>query len=270
MITVLIGLLLSSLIAFPAYLKKSLSSTGTIGALILGTLIYCFGGVYFSIIMFSFFISSSLLTKYKGYVKSKGSFTEEKGGSRDIFQVFANGGVGLFMAALYYVYKEPAFILAYAASFAESNADTWASEIGVLSSKSPISIINLRPVEKGMSGGISWKGTLASLMGAGFIGMIFSLGYWLQHKSFENLFIYFALCTGIGFLGGIIDSFLGATVQAGYYCEELDKFTEKAEFKGRRNKLVKGISFFNNDAVNLTSNVLSVCIMLVVYKIIFI
>ena len=77
---------------------------------------------------------------------------------------------------------EGAFDLASAAAkrgaLAAVNADTWSTELGVLSSGRPRLITSLKPVEKGTSGGVSLVGTLAALAGAalGLVGTMAALG----------------------------------------------------------------------------------------------
>lgn len=264
MLDFLVGLTFSFLIAFVAYKKASLNKSGCIAATVLGTGLYYFGGLWFSIIMVAFFVSSSILTKLKNYNKEGLDKLNEKSGNRDYMQVFANGGVGLIFAIIYYFSESPVVLLAYAVSFAEANADTWASEIGVLSKSKPISILNFKPLEKGMSGGISILGTTFAFLGASFISCIYFIASLITYKDIKQSFIYSILCILIGFIGSIVDSILGASIQAQYYCEDLKIFTEKKEYKGKPNKLIKGITFINNDVVNLSSNLISALMVLLI------
>ncbi len=251
-----IGLIFSGIIAVAAFKKGSLSASGAVAAVVLGTLMYYFGGIVASGMMVVFFLSSSFLSHiFKGKKKSLEK-VNEKGSRRDCFQVFANGGMGLIFAALFYYFKNPMLLVGCAVAFGEANADTWASEIGVLSSRKPISIITGRAIETGVSGGISPLGTLASFLGAGFIGISFSCIYFLTYG--YNIIIIVApfIIAALGFIGAMIDSILGATVQAQYYCEEEKLTTEKRAYKGKANTLIKGYSFFGNDAVNFLSTLL--------------
>lgn len=267
MLDFLVGLTFSFLIAFVAYKKASLNKSGCLAATVLGTGIYYFGGLWFSIIMISFFISSSILTKFKNNNKESLEKLNEKGGKRDYMQVFANGGVGLIISVLYYFYQSPVFLLAYAVSFAEATADTWASEVGVLSKSKPINILNFKPLEKGMSGGISILGTTFAFLGASFISFIYFIASVITYRDIKQSLIYSILCLVIGFIGSIVDSILGASVQAQYYCEDLKTITEKKEYKGKPNKLIKGIAFINNDMVNLNSNLISTLIVFILVNI---
>jgi uncharacterized membrane protein len=55
----------------------------------------------------------------------------------------------------------------------------------------------------------------------------------------------------------LLDSVLGATVQAHYYDEVGDRITEHAVVDGRILPLESGIRWVDNDMVNLLSNVAS-------------
>lgn len=265
MLSFSIGLVSSSLISYIAYKKSSLNISGLLAATILGTAIYFFGGLWFFNIMIAFFLSSSLLTKFKSTNKNSLDKLYEKGGKRDYIQVFINGGIGLILSIFYYIYNNPIFLLAYAVSFGVATSDTWASEIGVLSKNEPLSILNLKPIEKGMSGGISILGTIFAFLGSGFIALVFFIAYTVIYNDIIQGFTYFLVCLIMGFVGSIIDSILGASIQAQYYCEEIESFTEKKAYKNKPNRLVKGFAIINNDVVNLVSNLISTLLVLFLY-----
>ena len=54
-------------------------------------------------------------------------------------------------------------------ALAASAADTWATEIGSLATRPPRSILTLRPVPAGTSGGVNLLGMLAMVAGATFV-----------------------------------------------------------------------------------------------------
>ena len=253
----IIGFIFAGVISLLAYKKKSLSLSGALAALFMGSFMYFFGGLVASAAMVAFFLSSSILSHlFKGRKKEAGKL-QEKGSRRDCFQVFANGGIGLIFAALFYFTKNPLFLIGCGVAFGESNADTWASEVGVLSKRKPVSIINGKPLERGVSGGVSPLGTLAAFLGSSFIGLVFAVMFYMVYGHNKAIIQGFWLITLLGFLGCLIDSLLGATVQAQYYCEAEDAITEKSTHRGNKNKLIKGVAIFNNDLINLSSNLLS-------------
>ena len=257
MIDYIIGFILSVAIAYIAYKKESLSKSGFIVATIYGLGIDIFGGRYFFAVMISFFISSSIFSHFKKNRKQKYERINKKTGKRDFTQVIANGLPSLIFGLLYYVTKNHIYILGFTTALAAANADTWASEIGMLSKSNPVSIITWEPIEKGISGGISPLGTIASLLGAAFISIISVIGYGIVFGNNGNLVYIFLLSTLGGFLGSLIDSILGATIQAKYISSITNTITEKKYSGGIENALYSGISVFDNNIVNLSSGLLS-------------
>lgn len=261
---ILLGFILSFILAAAAYIKKSLSTNGFIGAVLLGVSLYYFGGFYFWILMISFSFSSSVFTKFGESTKKVLDDINEKGGQRDYIQVIANGLLGFIFGFLYFVTHKEMFIIALATSFAASNADTWASELGVLSKMEPVSIINFKKIQKGVSGGVSVFGTISSLTGALFIALIFYVGYIIKFGLNSKLLSYAVIVSVSGFLGSIIDSLIGASFQAKYRCIVCGKTTEKKCHHGENTVLEEGISCLNNDAVNFVSG-LSACLLAIIF-----
>src|SRR3990172_8079876 len=170
----LLGFLLAILIAFLAYHARSLDKSGAIAAAFIGTIIFGVGGWQWAILLLTFFITSSALSR--AFKNRKQGLNEKfsKGHERDAGQVFGNGGLAVLFAALHAFY--PGSIIpwvGFAASLAAVNADTWATELGVLNPTPPRLITDLsQRVEKGTSGGISLWGTGASLLGSSVIALL--------------------------------------------------------------------------------------------------
>ena len=128
-----IGLVLNAAAALVVLRRGSLDPGGAAASVIVGTLIIVCGGPLFWFVLMAFFVSSTAM----GYVgrdkKEPLKKIHQKGGRRDMFQVLANGGVGALCALSYKLTGNPAWAIGFAVSFASSNSDTWASELGVLS-----------------------------------------------------------------------------------------------------------------------------------------
>jgi uncharacterized protein (TIGR00297 family) len=93
---------------------------------------------------------------------------------------------------------------------AAATADTLSSELGTIFGKNPIKITTFAPAQVGEDGGISHEGTMAAAAGALCIAIVYCIfidtnpDHWL-------------LIIILGFLGSIIDSFLGAVFQKQKY-----------------------------------------------------
>ncbi|WP_350344308.1 DUF92 domain-containing protein [Proteinivorax tanatarense] len=266
MINLVIGFALSNIVSILAYKKESLNLSGAISAIILGTLLFVFGGAFLWMIMIGFFISSSVISKLGKRQKEFTKDINEKGSRRDVTQVLANGGLGLAVAFCYYLTDAEEFLLAYVVLFASVNADTWSSELGVLSKKKPVSILTFRVVDKGTSGGISKLGTIAAILGSSFIALIFFVGYLLTYGYNNMLMLMTMLCLLGGFLGSIIDSVMGGTVQGKFCCQVCNCITEKKIHHNKPTIHKKGWKVLNNEGVNFFSAAISSLIMVLIFQ----
>jgi uncharacterized protein (TIGR00297 family) len=257
---VLYGLVLAVIVAYLAYRAHSLNRNGALAAAFIGTIIFGIGGWQWAVLLLTFFITSSGLSRT--FKKRKQGLNEKfsKGSERDAGQVFGNGGLATFFAALHAFY--PTSIIpwiGFAASLAAVNADTWATELGVLNPTPPRLITDPRKsVEKGTSGGISLFGTCASLLGSALIALLAAL---LSPAGPLNT-NYFLLITASGLAGSLFDSFLGATVQAMYFCPTDQKETEKHPLHtcGTQTVHLRGWKWLDNDWVNFACAAFAVMI----------
>ncbi len=244
-----LGFLLAIVIAFLSYKTRSLSKSGAVAASFTGAIIFGIGGWEWAILLLTFFVTSSVLSR--AFKQSKQGLDEKfsKGHDRDAGQVFGNGGIAAFFAVLHFFFPESHIPwLGFAASLAAVNADTWATELGVLNPRPPRMITNWKKaVEKGASGGISFIGTLASLSGSALIGILAASLH--PTPAPVSMFIVITLA---GLAGSLFDSFLGATAQAMYYCPADRKETEKHPFHtcGAETIHIRGWKWLNNDWVN--------------------
>lgn len=237
----LYGFLWSLIISGIAFYKKSLTLSGMLTAIVMGTLIYGFGTYITFILLMAFFISSTLFTKLKAVEKDKG---------RSMIQVVSNALATLIFSIFYYYTADMIFLVISAVSVAATTADTWASELGKLSKGKTVSILTFKKIEKGISGGISLFGIYASLLGATFISLIFTIFVSIDMGYQPILWIYALIIIGGGFFGSIVDSYLGIFLQAKYLDQKTGYVTE-GFVKGTGLKLISGIKYINNDIINL-------------------
>lgn len=260
------GFVIATLVAFVAYRAHSLSRSGAFAAVVVGGVIFGLGGWQWAVLLLAFFISSSALTRT--FKKRKAGLDEKyaKGGQRDAGQVFGNGGLAAVFAGLHFFYPNAQWIwVAFGACLASVNADTWATELGVLSPRPPRMVTNLaREVEKGTSGGVSLIGTLAALGGAALIGILAAALGGPSSAPQPAAWTIGVAVTLAGLLGSLFDSFLGGTVQAIYHCPVCEKETERHPLHtcGTTTTLKRGWPWLDNDFVNLGCAVFGVVIAL--------
>lgn len=243
-ILLLIGI---AVLAWGGYKLKALAASGAFGTLLVGMFIALGFKGYGLMLIGLFFVTSSLWSKYNRKQKKKIIDMHEKGSQRDIVQVFANGGVPALIGILAYVFPADFWIYGFIASIAVANSDTWASEIGSLSKKRPLSLMKMKTVEPGTSGAISVLGTSAAVAGSALISVA-SYFIWSE----MTIALVFVVTT-MGVLGCFIDTFLGATVQSAYRCNVCGKHVERKEHCQQPTILVKGNGWVNNDVVNISS-----------------
>jgi uncharacterized membrane protein len=289
---VLIAIILAVGLASHGYFKKSLSATGAVSAFLVG--LTSFASSYrFGFILILFYYTSSKLTKLQENVKAKLEDDYVSGGRRGAVQVLACSLFGTLACMLFTIWigedshidfgsspndsqlsipfiklsknRAAAYLWsAYIAHYACATADTWASEVGILSKEKPRLVTTLREVPHGTNGGISVLGTFASMAGGAFIGIIF---WAMSLKGFDNKIIqapqYPMILVGLlsGFLGSLIDSVLGATVQATYYSTEKKCIVKKINSaESAKIDRVCGMNILSNEAVNIVSIVLTMII----------
>ena len=206
----------------------------------------------------AFFISSSALSFYRARDKQELAEKFAKGHRRDLGQALANGGVAALLAVLSRLLplpgggREGVWFFACAGAMAAVNADTWATELGVLSPHPPRLITTGRRVQVGASGGITWSGMAASLGGALLIGL---LGALVLGQGWAAAGALLLAATVGGLAGSLFDSLLGASVQAIYWCDTCGKETERQVHRcGVQTRLLRGWRWLNNDLVNLSAS----------------
>ncbi|HME53580.1 MAG TPA: DUF92 domain-containing protein [Candidatus Lokiarchaeia archaeon] len=275
------GFVLNLAIMAWAWKKQHLTRNAGFIAFAMGWSMWLVDPVFFGLLL-AFFMSSSVLSKIGRAEKKEVMDRVEKGNERDVIQVIANGlpawiCVGLFLIIIL-ILPTPldaraGTIFAYAVmtAIAAPNADTWSIEIGTLSRDLPRWILDLhRSVEKGTSGGVSRIGTLAALAGSALIAglgfdlaLVANLPGRLSLNTVQPSWLFGFLVVAIsGFLGSILDSLFGASIQGFFECTVCKKGTEKKVHCGSPTVLLRGKAWFDNDVVNFVSVSISTLISL--------
>lgn len=212
-----------------------------------------YGEVLFLIL--SYLIIVAVDTLFRKQAEEKVRDVHKKSGARGVIQILANGSVAVLCTVLYAITRDAAFLLAYIMGVSEACADSLASDIGVLSKKKPVSILTFKRIDTGISGGVSLLGLASSLTGC-----IVMSGIALLCMDIPLRLCVFAILTAVPFLGMLIDSVLGASVQAKFRCCVCGKNTEKDTHCGVQTEHVGGLRFMDNSLVNLVTNLITVII----------
>ena len=298
------AILIATLLSLHGLKKQSLSKSGAMAAFMIGFCSFA-AGIRFGVILIVFYFTSSQLTKMGKARKAQIEEDYLVGGQRSWIQVLACSILATVCALLYSMYVgEDSFLdfgetstwtgnaignvvvfgltmskkrlgaylwALFLSHYACATADTWASEVGVLAMEKPTLITSLlvfRPkkVPHGTNGAISLLGTLASIVGGTFIGLVF----FLLSLSLEITTIYgptgtpdqsgiILFCAFSGFLGSTIDSLLGCTVQATFYSQEKKCIVKKkpCDRPDESIIIVCGNDYLSNEGVNFLSTLLT-------------
>jgi uncharacterized protein (TIGR00297 family) len=241
----LAALLPPALVSFVALQRKSLTTDGALAATLTGSVVGLSGGWHWSATLLTFFATSSALSKVNQQRKAGLKALWSKDDCRDSGQVLANGGMAL-LAALWNLWRPgPLPAAAFAGALATAAADTWATELGVLHHGKPRLITTWRPVAPGTSGAISGRGTLAAVLGSACVASTLLLP---SGKAGQPRPLGIAVA---GLTGSLVDSVLGATLQAAYICPRCHTPTERTVHTcGTATELVRGMPWVTNDVVN--------------------
>lgn len=237
-----VGVALGIVIAVAAYYARFLKASGSVATFLLASLIYGLGGWKWTVPILTFFVLSSILSKWGRSRKRSIELISEKTGTRDAGQVAANGGIAGILMLAQYLFQSLDFYPLYLAAVAAVTADTWGTEVGTYVRGRTVSIISMKDVSPGMSGGVSLGGLIGGLVGAALVAM--SATPWIDSAQMMLLPI------AAGIVASLVDSLLGATVQAQYRCAICGEWTERKTHCFTGAELVQGMRWIDNDVVN--------------------
>lgn len=255
----------SLVLSLAAWLKGSLSPSGALAAWVVGSAIGVGLGLGGFAVLCVFFATSTLLGRVGKPLKAELQAHYSKGDRRDAWQVFANGGVAALCALLVSLQRgtlanaelsaaELPFALAACASLASANADTWATELGVLSRSDPVHLLRWKRVPRGTSGAVSVLGLFVAAAGALCIAVSAALFMPLPIHAVLALVVV----ASAGWLGALLDSVLGAALQRQQRCAVCQRVVEASAHCGSATEAWGPRHLvLNNDHVNLAANALA-------------
>lgn len=217
--------------------RKVLTTIGIYHAWFLGIVIWGCLGWQGYIVILSYLIVGSGVTRIGKDIKEAKGIAEKRDGARGPENLWGSAATGAVCAIGQAIAPNSLWILAYVASLSTKLADTTASEIGKAYGKNTFLITTLKPVPAGTEGAVSLEGTLAGIVGSLFIAAIgWAVG--LLTSPWEILW-----CAIAAFIATNIESLIGATLQ-----EKYDWLT---------NELVNGINTTIGAAIAVTISYVS-------------
>lgn len=255
----LISIILCSLVILFVLYKRLLTIKATIFSVLCAAIVIYVANLRGLIMILATFLLLEVADKISKTFRKEEDDITAKTGRRDSVQIIANIGVAVSMMILYYLTKNEIYLIAYGISLAESLADSFASDLGMLHKGKFYDVFTFKESKKGLSGVISIFGLFWSFIGAFLIGIIFCLVF----NKYFYLSFFIAL---LGFLGAYFDSILGCLIQVKYKCSKCKKITEKKIHCNVKTEYYSGNKIIDNDVVNFLSNVIITIIALLILK----
>jgi uncharacterized protein (TIGR00297 family) len=261
-IELLLGLVLGALVGWIGYRRASLTVSGMISTLVVSALTFALGGWMWGVLILTLFAATELWTRYRRVRQERAGVLLGPKVPRSWDQVLARTGWAIVLLLFYSLAARVTGIyLAFVGAIATANADTWATELGLLSAQAPRLITTRRRVLAGTPGGISILGSVAALAGAwliGFVGLVLVvIAAGVNRQPWERAWLWLPLSATVGgMLGCLVDSLLGAAAQGIYYCERCQQTTEdRIHTCGETARQVRGWAWLTHNGVDLVSSV---------------
>ncbi|MFI0608814.1 MAG: DUF92 domain-containing protein [Anaerolineae bacterium] len=271
---ILLSLALAALVAGGGYRARALSGSGAAAAMVVGALVFGLGGAVWGLLLVFFFVSSSALSLWRAEDKREAEGRSSKDSRRDWGQVLANGALGAVLALLQAAGRagwlpwlaEVDLLPAFAGLMAAVTADTWATELGLLSPTPPRLITTGEEVAPGTSGGVTALGLTAAAAGGLVIGLVAVLGSIVSQlvalRSLDLALVDTMALARLAFISPLVglasaaaDSLLGATAQA-MFKDPRGGQTERASGVRGQHVLLRGRRWMTNDRVNFLAGLL--------------
>lgn len=162
-----VGFLLNAAVALIGWLARTVSPSGLVAGVVIGTIIFACAGTGAWLLLLLAFAAAAITSRVGYRRKLQLGIAEERGGRRGAANAVANTGLAALAALLAVTteYRAEA-LLALAAALAAGSSDTVASEIGKAFGRRTYLVIGFKPVRPGTSGAFSLEGTAAGVLAA--------------------------------------------------------------------------------------------------------
>ncbi|KAJ5670454.1 uncharacterized protein N7477_005817 [Penicillium maclennaniae] len=242
----IIGLTAVAALVYRAWARKSLTPLGLIVAAISATAHALHPWSTPFLLLAVFYYGGTKATKVKHDVKAhltlSATGAEGGEGPRNHIQVLANSGVAMVLSIVHTMVlaRLPAqtcfghssadvLMVGVVANYAATAADTFSSELGILSKSSPrlITSLTLRQVPPGTNGGVTAWGLVAGLMGSFTIALTSAIFLpFCAESSINDRLMWTMAISFWGLMGSVLDSVLGGLLQASVVDKRSGKVVE--------------------------------------------
>ena len=202
------ALLVNGALARAGLWAGTVTATGALTGMLIGTLIVLGGGWGAWGVLMATFVAASMCTRMGQARKTAAGIAEERGGRRGPGNAIANTGLAAWACVLAIGMTDPTLaLLACVAALATAGSDTVASEIGKAYGRRTVQLTNLRRVPPGTTGAVSLEGTAAGIASAAGLA---TLGAWWGVVGWASVPVITVAATFASFIEGV----LGATLEA--------------------------------------------------------
>lgn len=213
-VRIVLAIAINALAALATYQTRNISKSGAIGGFIIGALIYYLTDWRGYLILVTFFILGTLVTKLKYQEKASKGIAQEDKGRRSAKHAIANCSTSLILALIAFILYRlgntstaDILMIGFTAAFATALSDTASSEIGQAYGKTTILLTNFRRVEPGTEGAVSIEGTIAGILGSIIIALVaFACGISSGWTGVLAIIV-------AAFIGNTIESIIGSTIE---------------------------------------------------------
>jgi uncharacterized protein (TIGR00297 family) len=264
---VVIGLILSLGLAWLGYRLGTHALSGALAMVASYLLAAIGGGWVWGVLVLMYFLATILWTNY-GHDRKAILLDRLLGQARiSWLQVTAQLGWGCVLAILSSLGPHNLGLTwAFVGVIAAANADTWATEIGVMYRHQPRLVNNGCAVPPGTPGAVSLLGFVSAGGGAWLAGFTALAFYFMiavfDEQTWMGSFLWLPIGATLGGLvSSVVDSFLGSVAQGMYFCEHCQRTSEDAVHHcGLPARQTRGWSWLTNQGVDLVGSLVSAAI----------
>ena len=204
----------NAILAVATRLGRVISRSGAIGGFIVGALIYFLTDWRGYVVLVTFFILGTAVTKVKYKEKARMGIAQEDEGRRGAKHAVANCaaslllGLGAYVAAMRGANGVATLLMAgFAGAFATAVSDTASSEIGQAYGKTTILLTGFRRVPPGTEGAVSLEGTFAGIAASLVLALVaFASGVIVGWQGIVAVVV-------AAFIGNTLESIIGSTIE---------------------------------------------------------